>query len=69
MGSAFPLKSSLVILTFSVTFQKIFLSHLTNTSQILYRKSPAGIVEYSFEYWLQISLTNVVGDFTCLGIF
>ena len=47
---------------------KNFLSHLTNTSQRLDRKSRAGVAENSSGYSWQICVTFAVEDLACLGI-
>ena len=46
--------------------QKSFLSHFTNTSQRLQRKSPAGVVKNSSGYSWQICLIFAVEDLGCL---
>ena len=47
---------------------KKFLSHLTNTSQRLHRKSPAGVAENSSRYSWQVCLTFAIEDLACFGI-
>ena len=50
-------------------FPQNFLSHLTNTTQMLHGKSSAGVAKNSSEYLLQICLTFTVDNFACLDIF
>ena len=47
---------------------KNFLSHLTNTSQRLHRKSPAGVAENSSGYSWQVCLIFAIEDLACFGI-
>ena len=47
---------------------KNVLSHLTNMSQKLHRKSRAGVAENSSGYSWQICITFAVEDLACLGI-
>ena len=47
---------------------KNFLSYLTNTSQRLHRKSPAGVAENSSGYSWQVCLTFAIEDLACFGI-
>ena len=69
MRFALRLQFSLVLLTFVGGFpQKTFLSHLTNTSQRLHRKSPAGVAKNSSGYSWQVCLTFAIEDLACFGI-